>query len=65
MGWTPLHYAADNGMVALTEELLAAGADLNAKSKGAPGTVKTASTCVRVVLPPVRPGQVILARWMP
>jgi len=32
LGWTPLHYAADNNMIALSEVLLDNGADLKAKT---------------------------------
>jgi hypothetical protein len=32
VGWTPLHYAADNNMIALSEVLLDNGADLKAKT---------------------------------
>lgn len=34
VGWTPLHYAADNNMVALAEVLLEKRANLNARTKG-------------------------------
>ena len=33
VGWTPLHYAADNNMIALSEVLLENGADFKAKTK--------------------------------